>query len=51
MRGLKKTGLLIAAMVTPVFALAQAPADREVTWAGDVAAIFQEKCQEQNKAL
>ena len=28
------------------YPLGQSESDREVTWAGDVAAIFQEKCQE-----
>ena len=43
--------LLLAMLVLafPMLALAQEgsdPAQREVTWAGDVAAIFQQKCQE-----
>ncbi|MBL4572289.1 MAG: cytochrome c [Gammaproteobacteria bacterium] len=41
--------LAIAALAFPTLTLAQADADqtqREVTWSTDVAAIFQEKCQE-----
>ena len=41
--------LAILVLAFPMLALAQEgsdPAQREVTWAGDVAAIFQQKCQE-----
>ncbi len=41
--------LAIAALAFPMLTLAQEGTDQtqgEVTWAGDVAAIFQEKCQE-----
>ena len=41
--------LAIAALAFSMLTLAQEgsdPAQREVTWAGDVAAIFQQKCQE-----
>lgn len=46
MRGITKTYLALVTLAMPVLALAQAEADREVTWSGEVAAIFQEKCQE-----
>ena len=36
----------IAAAMTSGWTLGQSESGREVTWAGDVAAIFQEKCQE-----
>ena len=46
MRGITKTYLALAALVMPVLVLAQSEVEREVTWSGEVAAIFQEKCQE-----
>ncbi|PCI75013.1 MAG: hypothetical protein COB20_13865 [SAR86 cluster bacterium] len=45
----RMTGILllaIAVLTFPTLTLAQEQTQREVTWAGDVAAIFQEKCQE-----
>ena len=40
--------VVIALLAFPILSLAQEGADsqREITWAGEVAAIFQEKCQE-----
>ena len=40
--------VVIAFLAFPMLSLAQDGADlpREITWAGEVAAIFQEKCQE-----
>tara|TARA_B100000586_G_scaffold111696_1_gene80413 strand:- start:97 stop:1437 length:1341 start_codon:yes stop_codon:yes gene_type:complete len=40
--------VVIALLAFPILSLAQESADsqREITWAGEVAAIFQEKCQE-----
>lgn len=46
MRGTTKTYLALAALVMPVLVFAQSEVEREVTWSGEVAAIFQEKCQE-----
>lgn len=46
MRGITKTYLALATLAMPVLALAQSEVEREVTWSGEVAAIFQEKCQE-----
>ncbi|MBL6746419.1 MAG: cytochrome c [Pseudomonadales bacterium] len=46
MRGTTKTSLALAALVMPVLVFAQSEVEREVTWSGEVAAIFQEKCQE-----
>lgn len=46
MRGIRKTYLALATLAMPVLALAQSEIEREVTWSGEVAAIFQEKCQE-----
>ncbi|SVD23431.1 uncharacterized protein METZ01_LOCUS376285, partial [marine metagenome] len=40
--------VVIALLAFPILSLAQESADsqREITWAGEVAVIFQEKCQE-----
>ena len=46
MRLLKIWSVALAAAMTSGWTLGQSESDREVTWAGDVAAIFQEKCQE-----
>lgn len=46
MRGITKAYLALAALVMPILVLAQSEVEREVTWSGEVAAIFQEKCQE-----
>ncbi|MBU15783.1 MAG: hypothetical protein CMQ14_11995, partial [Gammaproteobacteria bacterium] len=46
MRRTTKTYLALAALVMPVLVFAQSEVEREVTWSGEVAAIFQEKCQE-----
>ena len=46
MRLLKIWSVAIAATMTSGWTLGQSESDREVTWTGDVAAIFQEKCQE-----
>ena len=46
MRQLKIWSVAFAAAMTSGWTLGQSESDREVTWAGDVAAIFQEKCQE-----
>jgi len=46
MRGTTKTYLALAALVMPVLVFAQSEVEREVTWSGEVAAIFQGKCQE-----
>ena len=46
MRLLKIWSVAIAAAMTSGWTLGQSESDREVTWTGDVAAIFQEKCQE-----
>ena len=46
MSGLKKTYLALLTLTAPVLAFAQSEIEREVTWSGEVAAIFQEKCQE-----
>lgn len=46
MRGTTKTYLALAALVMPVLVFAQSEVEHEVTWFGEVAAIFQEKCQE-----
>ena len=46
MRRTTKIYLALAALVMPVLVFAQSEVEREVTWSGEVAAIFQEKCQE-----
>lgn len=46
MRLLKIWSVAFAAAMTSGWTLGQSESGREVTWAGDVAAIFQEKCQE-----
>ena len=46
MRLLKIWSVAIAAAMTSGWTLGQSESDREVTWTGDVAAIFQAKCQE-----
>ena len=46
MRLLKIWSVAIAAAMTSGWTLGQSESDRKVTWTGDVAAIFQEKCQE-----
>ena len=46
MRLLKIWSVAFAAAITSGWTLGQSGSGREVTWAGDVAAIFQEKCQE-----
>ena len=38
--------LVVAALAMPTLSFAQDDSQREVTWSGDVAAIFQEKCME-----
>lgn len=46
MRFTKIWSVVVAAGMASNGALGQSEIDREVTWAGDVAAIFQENCQE-----
>ena len=46
MRLLEIWSVALAAAMTSGWTLGQSESDREVTWTGDVAAIFQEKCQE-----
>ena len=46
MRRTTKTCLALAALFMPVLVFARSEVEREVTWSGEVAAIFQEKCKE-----